>query len=367
MKLSDFDYNLPPDRIAQTPAEPRDSSRLMVVHRRSGEIEHRHFRDIREYLQAGDVLVLNKTRVIPARLMTKKAETGGAVEILLLRRLDDLRWQAMIGGKRVFEGTQLILEGDGVSITATVEEVLEESERVIRFSEPLRGHLENLGEMPLPPYITTRLHDPERYQTVYSREEGSAAAPTAGLHLTGDLLLELQGQGIQIAYCTLHIGMDTFLPVRVENIADHKIHQERAVLTAEDARIINEAKVAGGRIVAVGTTSSRTLETAAIRSFAFGTDGNDPNSVAQTLRNLPDGVCPWRPVIAIDEETDLFITPGFTFRAVDVMLTNFHLPKSTLLMMISAFANRELVLNAYQIAVEEKYRFFSFGDAMLLI
>jgi S-adenosylmethionine:tRNA ribosyltransferase-isomerase len=367
MKLSDFDYYLPPERIAQTPAEPRDSSRLMVIHRQTQQIEHRNFQDILEYLRAGDVLVLNKTRVIPARLHARKAETGGAVEILLLRQLDDLRWLAVIGGKRVLKDMQLIVQRGDTSITGTVEEVLEESERIIRFSEPLHDKLSALGETPLPPYITTPLADPERYQTVYSRSEGSAAAPTAGLHLTGDLLLAIQQRDIQIAYCTLHIGLDTFLPVRVEDIAEHKIHREQAILMADDARIINEAKLAGGRIIAVGTTTSRTLETAAIRSLAFGTDANDPGSLARTLQNLPDGICPWRPVVAIDEETDLFIAPGYTFKAVDVMLTNFHLPKSTLLMMISAFAGREFILNAYRVAVEEGYRFYSFGDAMLLI
>lgn len=365
MNLADFDYYLPPERIAQQPAEPRDASRLMVMHRQSGRIEHRQFRDVIEYLNPGDVLVLNQTRVIPARLHAYKTETGGMVEILLLKQLDALRWKAMVGGKRVLEGVELALnEG---KITVTVEEVGEESQRVIRFDQPIERWLEDIGEMPLPPYIKETLQDPERYQTVYSRVRGSAAAPTAGLHFTGDLLMDLQQHGVQLAYCTLHVGLDTFAPVKEENIYEHKIHRERAILTPEDARIINEAKLAGGRIVAVGTTSVRTLESAAIRSAAFGTEENTPESVQQTLNHLPENLCPWRPVVAVDEETDLYITPGYRFRAVDVMITNFHLPRSTLLMLVSAFAGREQVLQAYQIAIEHHYRFYSLGDAMLFI
>ena len=367
MKLSDFDYHLPPERIAQTPVEPRDASRLMVVERATGQIHDRTFRDILGYLNPGDVLVLNKTRVIPARLAAVKKETGGAVEILLLRQLDDLRWLAMVGGKRVLEGVELTAQRGELRVDAVVEEVRQESQRVIRFAESLNGKLDDLGEAPLPPYITERLDDAERYQTVFSQVSGSAAAPTAGLHLTGDLLFEIQSRGIKIAYCTLHIGLDTFAPVKVEDVTQHQIHRERAILSAEDAKTINEAKLAGGRIVAVGTTSTRTLESAAIRSMAFGAPENDPGSVAQTLRNMGDGACPWRPVMAIDDETDLFITPGFQFRAVDVLLTNFHLPKSTLLMLISAFADRDMILNAYQHAIDEGYRFYSLGDAMLLI
>jgi S-adenosylmethionine:tRNA ribosyltransferase-isomerase len=367
MKLSDFDYPLPPERIAQTPAEPRDSSRLMVVHRDSGEIEHRVYRDILEYLRPGDVMVLNKTRVIPARLLGIKTETGGAVEVLLLHKVDDRCWVGLGGGRGLREGVRLTLQRGDISLGAVVKEVLDGPERVFCFDEPIESKLAELGETPLPPYITTPLENPERYQTVYSRTEGSAAAPTAGLHLTPELLLELQGRGILLAYCTLHIGMDTFQPVSVENIYEHKIHRERAILTPEDARIINEAKLAGGRIVGVGTTSARTLESAAVRSLAYGSPLNDPTSIAATLRNLPDAACPWRPVIALDEETDLFITPGYVFQAVDVLQTNFHLPKSTLLMMISAFAGYDLIMRAYRIAVEENYRFFSFGDAMLLI
>jgi S-adenosylmethionine:tRNA ribosyltransferase-isomerase len=367
MKLSDFDYFLPPDRIAQTPAEPRDSSRLLVLQRKTGQIEHRIFRDLPEYLKPGDVLVLNQTRVIPARLRARKTATGGAVEILLLRQLSPTQWETLVGGRRIDVGTQLSLLVGDHELKAQVIAEGEESKRTLEFAEPLQPYLNELGEVPLPPYITTPYHDPERYQTVYSRTGGSAAAPTAGLHFTGDLLLQLQRAGIRIAYCTLHIGLDTFAPVKVENIAEHKIHREHAVLTSEDAHIINEARLVGGRIVAVGTTSARTLESAAIRSAAYSTGYNDPGSVQQTLRNLTDNLCPWRPVVAIDEETDLFITPGYPFRAVDVMLTNFHLPKSTLLMMISAFAGREMVLHTYRVAIEHGYRFYSFGDAMLIL
>lgn len=367
MKLTDFDYHLPPEYIAQTPIEPRDASRLLVLHRDSGNCEHRMFRDLPDYLKPGDVLVLNQTRVIPARLTAHKAETGGAVEILLLRQIDKKQWQALVGGKRVFTGTKLVLEHNGRTIDAMVIAEGEEAERTIEFAEPLESCLDELGEVPLPPYIHEKLDDHERYQTVYARHEGSAAAPTAGLHFTGDMLIDLQRSGIKIAYVTLHIGLDTFAPVRVENVADHKIHREFAQLKADDARIINEAKLGGGRIVAVGTTAARTLETAAIRSATFGSEYHDLTSVQQTLMNMADNMCPWRPVAAIEEDTDLFITPGFRFRAVDIMVTNFHLPKSTLLMMVSAFAGRELILETYAEAVEQRYRFYSFGDAMLIL
>ncbi len=367
MKLHDFDYHLPPERIAQTPAEPRDSARLLVMHRQSGTLEHKTFRDIVEYIRPEDVLVLNQTRVIPARLAATKKETGGAAEILLLQRLDAQRWRAIVGGNNLTPGTVLTVARGETHIEATIEDALADAERIVAFSEPLGEKLDALGVMPLPPYIHQPLDDPERYQTVYARHEGSAAAPTAGLHFTGDLLMALQRQGTPLAYCTLHIGLDTFAPVKVENINDHHIHRERAILAAEDARRINEAKLSGGRILAVGTTSTRTLETAALRSLAFGTEANQPESIMQTLANLPDGVCPWRPVVAIDEETDLYITPGFQYRAVDALITNFHLPKSTLLMMISAFAGREFVLEAYAEAVAREYRFYSLGDATLIL
>ncbi len=367
MHISDFDYDLPQELIAQTPAEPRDASRLLVLHRASGTIEHRMFRDLPEYLNPGDVMVLNQTRVIPARLPARKVPTGGAAEILLLRQLDATRWRAIVGGKRLKPGTRLAVGHNDATIEATVTEELSENERVLEFSTPIRPHLEQLGETPLPPYITMPLDDPDRYQTIYAHQEGSAAAPTAGLHFTGEMLVSLKRQGIEIAYCTLHIGLDTFAPVRVEHITEHRMHTERTVLTADDAQRINNARLHGHRIIAVGTTSVRTLETAAIRSAAFGSDLNDPASVQHTLQQLDDNRCPWRPVIAVDEDTDLFITPGYRFRAVDVMITNFHLPRSTLLMLVSAFAGRAQVLAAYEAAIRERYRFYSFGDAMLII
>jgi S-adenosylmethionine:tRNA ribosyltransferase-isomerase len=355
MKTSDFDYHLPPEQIAQTPIEPRDASRLLVLNRADGAIAHRHFRDLGEYLQPGDVLVFNQTRVIPARLHGHKVPTGGKVEFLLLRRESDRTWRGIIGGRRVVEGTRLAFSGpDGGMVEGTVITVGDQAERVVQFDQPLSPVLDRLGEVPLPPYIHEPLADPERYQTIYARTPGSAAAPTAGLHFTPDLLVALRQKGVQMAYCTLHIGLDTFQPVTVENPIHHKMHTELALLTAGDARIINEAKLAGGRIVAVGTTSVRVLETAALRSAGL----TDPYS--------ENGFCPWRPVTAIEEATDLFIRPGYRFRAVDALVTNFHLPRSTLLMLVSAFAGRETILQAYRVAQVEGYRFYSFGDAMLL-
>jgi S-adenosylmethionine:tRNA ribosyltransferase-isomerase len=367
MHISDFDYYLPPERIAQTPIEPRDASRMLVMRRTTGEIEHRQFRDLPAYLNPGDVLVLNQTRVIPARLPAQKIPSGGAAEILLLRQIDPTRWVVIVGGKRIKIGTRLSVgQGKDKTVEATVIEEHDENERVIEFSESIRPYLDELGETPLPPYITTPLQDPDRYQTIYARYDGSAAAPTAGLHFTGELLVDLQQQGVEIAYCTLHIGLDTFAPVREDIIEKHKIHTERAILTADDAQRINNARLRGNRIVAIGTTAVRTLETAAIRSAAYGTTANDPDSVQRTL-NLDENMCPWRPVIAIDENTDLYITPGYRFRAVEVMLTNFHLPRSTLLMLVSAFAGREHILDAYEEAIREEYRFYSLGDCCLLL
>jgi len=368
MHISDFDYHLPPELIAQTPIEPRDASRMLVLHRETGTIEHRQFRDLPEYLTPGDVVVLNQTRVIPARIPAHKLPSGGAAEILLLRQLGETRWLVIVGGKRIRTGTTLAVgENQDSTITAKVVEDRDENQRVIEFSEPIQPHLAALGQTPLPPYITTPLHDPERYQTIYARYDGSAAAPTAGLHFTANMLLTLKTQGIEFAYCTLHIGLDTFAPVRVENVAHHVMHTERAMLSAQDAQVINNARLQGKHIVAIGTTAVRTLETAAIRSAAYGTEFNNPDSVQQTLRNMNEQVCPWRPVIAIDEDTDLFITPGYRFRAVDMMLTNFHLPRSTLLMLVSAFAGRDQILRAYEEAVQKRYRFYSLGDCCLLI
>jgi S-adenosylmethionine:tRNA ribosyltransferase-isomerase len=268
--------------------------------------------------------------------------------------LDDTRWRALVGGKRVNVGTQLTFPKS--SISAVIAEALDGSERVVEFSQPVNDLLAELGETPLPPYIRTRLDNPERYQTIYSKQDGSAAAPTAGLHFTGELLLALKAKGVRLAYCTLHIGLDTFQPVRAEQVEQHHIHSERAMLTAENAKIVNEAKLAGGRVIAVGTTSARTLETAAILSSS-----GEPSRPDE----MPD-MCPWRPVIAFERDTDLFIYPGYRWRVVDALLTNFHLPRSTLLMMVSAFAGREHILNAYEAAKQEGYRFFSFGDAMLI-
>lgn len=353
MNLSDFDYDLPPEFIAQTPAEPRDSSRLLHLNRRTGEIAHHHFYDIEGMLQAGDVLVLNNTRVIPARLNARKAATGGAAEILLLHKLDERRWQVLIGGRGIRVGSRLTISDN---LYADVMEALEEAERIVEFNQPIDSHLTTIGELPLPPYIHTPLTDSERYQTVYSQQEGSAAAPTAGLHFTPELLARLREKGIMFAYCTLHIGLGTFQLVKTENILNHHMHSERAVLLEQDARLINQAKLAGGRIIAVGTTAARTLETAGILS-----EGGDPARPAETIE-----ACPWRPVVAFERETNLFIYPGYRWRVLDAMITNFHLPKSTLLMMISSFAGRAHVLSAYEIAKREGYRFFSFGDAMFI-
>jgi S-adenosylmethionine:tRNA ribosyltransferase-isomerase len=354
MNTSDFDYDLPQDLIAQEPIEPRDASRLMRLQRHNQTIHHHTFHELVDLLLPGDVLVLNSTRVIPARIFGVLADTGGKLELLLLRKLSNKTWQALVGGKRAVEGTQIVFEG--VPITALVIEELAGAERVIEFSEPVEMFLNSMGEMPLPPYIETSLVDPERYQTVYSREVGSAAAPTAGLHFTPELLIDLRRRGIQFAYCELQIGLDTFQPVRVENILDHHIHSERARLNAQNANIINQAKLAGNRIIAVGTTSVRTLETAAILSA-----GGDPGCPAEF-----DNICPWRPVIAFDQDTKLFIYPGYRWRVVDAMITNFHLPKSTLLMMIASFAGREFILDAYEAAKQRNYRFYSYGDAMFI-
>jgi S-adenosylmethionine:tRNA ribosyltransferase-isomerase len=336
MKTSDFDYDLSESSIAQTPVEPRDSSRLLVLHRDSGEIEHSIFHDVGDYLRAGDLLVLNQTRVIPARIYSRK-ETGGRVELLLLRRRDDLTWEALVGGKGLRVGKTIKVE-EGPQ--AEIIELLDGSERLIKFSEPIEPYFPKVGNVPLPPYIHEKLGDPERYQTVYAREPGSAAAPTAGLHFTPRLLEELQAKGVKIAYVTLHVGLDTFAPVTEENPEEHVIHTEWCELTQETADLINETRRADGRVIAVGTTSVRTLESAANLKFQ---------------------------VSSFTGPTSLYILPGYEFKVVDAMITNFHLPRSTLLMLVSAFAGVERILETYQIAIREGYRFYSFGDAMIIL
>jgi S-adenosylmethionine:tRNA ribosyltransferase-isomerase len=355
---SELDYNLPLELIAQVPIEPRDAARLLVVRRDTGELTHRIFRDIGEYLRPGDLLVANQSRVIPARLRARKARTGGAVEVLLLRRLDDLTWEALVGGKRVRPSTKFEVLDDSrrCVLKAEITEAHEGAQRVIRFDQPVEALFGVIGSVPLPPYIHTPLADPERYQTIYAHSPGSAAAPTAGLHFTPDLMVALRRQGIEFAFVTLHIGLDTFKPVAEETIEEHHIHTEWCSLSPEVARQINEAKLAGRRVVAVGTTSVRVLETAARKSQISNLECQTEEAAA----------CGWQMVSAFEGFTDLFIYPGFQFRAVDAMITNFHLPRSTLLALVSAFVGRDLIFRAYQIAIGERYRFYSFGDAMFI-
>jgi len=357
LKTAEFDYELPPDLIAQTPIEPRDASRLMVVDRRTGEIAHRHFHNLPDYLEPGDLLVHNESRVIPARLFARKP-TGGKVEILLLRQRTPSTWHALVKGKRVRVGLRLaLLDGPDGSPIGTQAEVVEEGERgerTLAFAQPALTLAGQVGVTPLPPYIHTPLEDAERYQTIYARVPGSAASSTAGLHFTPELLLRLREMGVRSAFVTLHIGLDTFRPVGEDDIEDHPMHTEYCSLTPEVAQQVNQARLEGHRVVAVGTTSVRTLETAALA--AVGGDGEP----------CADG-CPWRQVAAFEGDTDLFITPGFRFRAVDGLITNFHLPRSTLLMLVAAFASKELLDRAYAEAIEQQYRFYSFGDAMLIL
>jgi len=352
MQTSDFDYDLPDSSIAQTPVEPRDSSRLLVLHRDTGEVDHRVFRDVGDYLHEGDLLVLNQTRVIPARIYARK-ETGGRVELLLLRRRDDLTWEALVGGKGLRVGRLVRVENGP---QAEILEILNGSERLIKFSEPIEPHFARVGNVPLPPYIHEKLNDPERYQTVYAREPGSAAAPTAGLHFTPRLLEELQLMGVNIAYVTLHVGLDTFAPVTEDNPEEHVIHTEWCELPRDTADLIDQTKQAGGRVIAVGTTSVRTLETVGI--------GNRESGIGSTDSRLSNNEYQISPFIG---PTSLFILPGYQFEVVDALITNFHLPKSTLLMLVSAFAGREKILVTYEAAIREGYRFYSFGDAMLIL
>lgn len=340
MKTHDFYYELPEELIAQTPLQQRDASRLMVLNRVTGEIEHKHFYDIIDYLHPGDCLVLNDSRVLPARLLGHRP-TGGAVEVLLLRDLGDKKWECLCKpGKKMREGDTVSF-GEG-TLTATVRQVLEDGNRVVEFHYEgiFLEVLERLGKMPLPPYIKAELKDQERYQTVYSREVGSAAAPTAGLHFTQELLDKIRAKGIKTAFVTLHVGLGTFRPVKAEDVLEHHMHSELCMMNEETAAILNETKASGGRVICVGTTSCRTLESLVNEDGTF------------------EAKSKW---------TDIFIYPGYEFKAMDGLVTNFHLPESTLVMLVSAFAGREHVLNAYKIAVENRYRFFSFGDAMLLI
>ena len=367
MKTNDFNYHLPLELIAQRPLPQRDASRLMVLHRADGRLEHRRFIDLLDYLRPGDILVGNNSRVIPARLFGQKP-TGGKVEILLLENLDPTRWQALVGGKKLQMGAEILLENkDGLltDVTAAVTAVLDGPQRELTFSRAIDDDLDTLGHTPLPPYIHETLDDAERYQTVYSRPPGSSAAPTAGLHFTGDLLMALRDKGVLFETVTLHVGLDTFKPVEADRVADHVIHSEWASLTTEAARRINDAKLAGGRLIAVGTTAVRTLETAACRSA--GILGTLQTISARDAAGETSNMCPWKPVAAFEGPTDLFIYPGYKFRAVDALITNFHLPQSSLLMLVSAFADRAQIMQAYDTAVADQYRFFSFGDAMLMV
>jgi S-adenosylmethionine:tRNA ribosyltransferase-isomerase len=345
MNVSDYDFELPESLIAQTPLLERTSSRLLVLGRSNGHIEHRAFTDLAEYLKPGDTLVLNDTRVLPARLFGVKADTGAKVELLLLKRLDGDRWETLVRpGKKLHKGAKLSFGISELLLTAVVEEEGEMGARIIRFHYEgiFNELLDKLGQMPLPPYIKERLSDRERYQTVYSRNEGSAAAPTAGLHFTESFLERLQANGVKLCPITLHVGLGTFRPVSAETIEEHEMHAEWFSVSEESAKLLNEAKDRGGRIIAVGTTSARTLET-----------------IGQRFRDTPLQACSgW---------TDIFIYPGYKFNIVNALLTNFHLPRSTLVMLVSALAGRESVLNAYREAIKHEYRFFSFGDAMFII
>ena len=340
MKTHDFWYDLPEELIAQTPLEQRDASRLLVLGRDSGEISHRHFYDIVEYLQPGDCLVMNDSRVLPARLLGKRP-TGGAAEVLLLRDLGHKQWECLVRpGKKMQTGSEVIF-GNG-ELTATVTDVLEDGNRVVTFHYDgiFLEVLERLGKMPLPPYIKEELQDQERYQTVYSAAVGSAAAPTAGLHFTQELLDKIRDKGVHTAFVTLHVGLGTFRPVKAEEITEHHMHAELCMLNEQTAKILNDARANGGRIICVGTTSCRTLESLVNEDGSFSAKSG------------------W---------TDIFIYPGYTFRAMDGLITNFHLPESTLVMLVSAFAGKDHVLRAYNQAVHERYRFFSFGDAMFIV
>ncbi len=340
MKTSDFFYNLPENLIAQTPLEPRDSSRLMVLRRDSDTIEHKHFYDIIDYLEEGDCLIVNDSRVIPARIYGVKDDTGAKIEFLLLRQLDGSRWETLVKpGRKAKVGARFTF-GDGL-LKAEVLEVTDDGNRIVDLTceENIYATLDKIGQMPLPPYITKKLEDQERYQTVYSHELGSAAAPTAGLHFTNELLDRIRAKGVSIGYVTLHVGLGTFRPVKVDDVTKHKMHSEHYELPKETADLINATKAAGKRVIAVGTTSCRTLESVAAMGEIKPCDGF----------------------------TDIFIYPGFEFKVLDGLITNFHLPESTLIMLVSAFYGYDKTMKAYDTAVKEQYRFFSFGDAMAIL
>lgn len=341
MQTSDFFYELPQELIAQTPLEPRDSSRLMILNKSDGSIEHKIFRDIIDYLNPGDCLILNDTRVIPARIYGVKEETGAVVEFLLLNQRENNVWECLCKpGKRAKIGTKFVF-GEGI-VKCEVIDVTDDGNRIIHFdcdSKKIYNILDKIGKMPLPPYITEELKDGERYQTVYSRELGSAAAPTAGLHFTNELLSRIKEKGVKIGYVTLHVGLGTFRPVKVEDVTKHKMHSEHYHISKETADLINETKKKGGRVISVGTTSTRTLESVATKNGCICED---------------------------EDNTSIFIYPGYKFKCIDALITNFHLPESTLIMLVSALAGYNNIMNAYNIAVKEKYRFFSFGDAMFI-
>lgn len=339
MKKSDFFYNLPEELIAQTPIEPRNASRLMVFNKSNGELSHDNFSNLFDYLKEGDTLILNNTRVLPARIFGKRTDTGAVVEFVLLKQKSTFVWEAIAGpGKKAKIGTSFVFSD---KLSATVIDVLEDGNRIIEFTcmGEFFSVLDEVGQMPLPHYIKEKLENKERYQTVYSKELGSAAAPTAGLHFTTEMLNQLQDKGVNIGYVTLHVGLGTFRPVKVEDINDHKMHSEHYVISKETAELINSTKKNGGRVICVGTTSCRTLE-----------------SAAQKFGEIKE----------CSEDTSIFIYPGYEFKVMDALITNFHLPESTLIMLVSAFAGYENTMNAYKTAVEEKYRFFSFGDAMFI-
>lgn len=340
MKTSDFYYDLPEELIAQTPVEPRNSSRLMVLPRNGGEIKHKHFYDLPEFLKPGDCLVLNNTRVLPARLYGTREDTGAVVEFVLLRQHGNKLWECLAGpGKKAKTGYKFRFSD---KLKATVTDVLEDGNRMIEFAceGDFFAVLDEVGQMPLPPYIKEKLKDKERYQTVYSKDAGSAAAPTAGLHFTKEMLENIRAMGVNIAYVTLHVGLGTFRPVKVEDVTQHKMHTEHYYIPEEAAKTINETRKNGGRVICVGTTSCRTVE-----------------SCAKKYGEIKE----------CSGDTDIFIYPGFEFRCMDGLITNFHLPESTLIMLVSAFAGYDNVMNAYNTAVKERYRFFSFGDAMLIL